>query len=306
MKRRLVSVLVVIPFMCLMNVHAEGKKVLAVRSSNFPLYGQALGGFRMCMRGRGVSYEMEEITMPDSDAQAAAFINNLRSRKPDLILALGSSAARLVKERVRDVPMVFCMVVDPPSSNLMTGGVTLDIRPAVQIDFIRKNFPQFKRIGIIYNPQRNRDVIRELKEMRQNGEVNLVFAEATSIDQMDKALQDISAKSDCLLMLSDPTIYTAQTASQLILQTLQRGVPLIAISSTFVKAGALAGIYADLEDNGCQASELAGRILEGEHADTLPISWSRKVKTAVNLVVAERLKVPVSRSTIEDAEEVVK
>ncbi|MBI4397069.1 MAG: hypothetical protein HY548_08245, partial [Elusimicrobia bacterium] len=199
-----------------------------------------------------------------------------------------------------------CMVVDPPASNLEGGGVTLDVKPSAQVEFIKKNFPLFKRIGVLYSSHRNKEVIKELKEIKQRGGADLVFAEVTAIEQVDKILTDLSTKADCLLMLSDPTIYTPQTASQIIMRTLELNFPIIAASPAYVKAGALAGIYADTEDNGCQASEVVGRVLAGEKADAISLHWPKKTKTAVNLVVAERLRVQVNSSTIESAEQVIK
>jgi ABC-type uncharacterized transport system substrate-binding protein len=173
------------------------------------------------------------------------------------------------------------------------------------MNFIRQNFPSLKRVGVLYSSGRNMEILSELKALKAKGE-SISMVEVESIDRLDAALQGLAGQSDCLLMLSDPTIYSAQTASQLILQTLQRGLPIIAASPAYVKAGALAGVYAHPEESGCSASAVVDRVLSGDKPSSIPFVWPTKYASAVNLIVAGRLKVTVPASLTNSAEQVVK
>ena len=118
--------------------------------------------------------------------------------------------------------------------------------------------------------------------------------------------RSLSSRADCLLMLSDPVIYSPQTAPQLILQLLQHRMPIFASSPAFVKAGALAGLQADPEENGRAAAAIVDRILKGEKASSIPYVWPSQFIVSLNMVVADRLNVPVPASLQSSAEQVVK
>jgi len=278
-----------------------GKKVVIVRSSALPLYESGAKGFKRCSKADVVG----DFTLTDDAVKDDAILSQAKEKGPDLILTLGTTATRTVREKIESVPSVFGMVIDPVANKFSPTGVPMDLKVSVQLDFIRKNFPQLARVGVLYSPGRNKDAVAELKALQGRGEA-IVLVEVTSIDKLDDAVNGLAGKADCLLMLTDPVIYTAQTAPQLILQTLQRGLPIIAVSPAYVKAGALMGLYTSPEENGCAAGSVTDRVLGGEKAGSIPFAWMDKYSVAVNMVVAERLKIKVPASVTNSAEQVVK
>jgi putative tryptophan/tyrosine transport system substrate-binding protein len=303
MKRR-IAVIALCLWQAMSIASAEGqKKIVVLRSSKLPFYDKAVEGFKKCLGAKGIAFTVEDQTMPDTADAQGAKLAEIKGGKPDLVLTLGTTATRAAQEKMPDVPSVFCMVLDPTSNQLTGGGVSLDLRPSAQVDFIQKNLSQFKKVGVIYNPQKNKETAAELKSLKT---VEMVLVEATGVNEMEGAITGLKGKADCLLMVSDPSLYTPQMAPQLILQTLKTGLPLIAISPAYVKAGALVGIYADYENNGCLASDVAARVLKGEKSSAVPLAWPTKVKSSVNQVVADRLGVKLSPSLLSEAEEVIK
>lgn len=280
------------------SVRAEGK-VIIVRSSGLPLYETVAKGFKDCTKSQIVG----DITLAGDDARDGTTISQLGGKGADVILTLGSTATRLVRAGVKSVPSVFAVVIDPTSNDLGGPGVPLDLHAAVQVDFIQKNFPGLKRIGVLYSPGRNVEVVAELKGLKAKG-LPIVMVEVLSIDKLDAAVQTLAGQADCLLMLSDPVIYSPQTAAQLILQTLQRGMPIIAASPAYVKAGALAGLYASPPDSGCVAADVVEQNMGGKK--TSAVVWPAKYVTAVNLIVAKRLNIQVPAALINSAEQVTK
>jgi putative tryptophan/tyrosine transport system substrate-binding protein len=277
-----------------------GRRVLVVRSSALPLYEQAVQGFRQCAAAEIVG----DHTYMDDPAKIEAMISDVRAKVPDVVLTLGSSATRLIRERLPGQASVFCMVIDPSANGFGPPGIPLELRASAQLDFI-KGIPQLKRVGVIHNPAKNREVAAELKDLQSKG-APIVLVEASSPEGLEAAVQSLSGKADCLLMLSDPQLYSPQTAPQLILNTLQRGLPIVAPSPAYVKAGALAGIYASPDEMGCLAAGFAAKIFAGEKSSALPYGWATKAKSAVNLVVAERLKIQIPAAVTNNAEQVIK
>lgn len=278
-----------------------GGKIVIVRSSMLPLYEQVVQGFSGCNKAAVAG----DLVLTDDEAKNDAIMADAASKGPDLYLSLGTTATRVVRQKAGAVPSLFAIVIDPSSNKVAPPGVPMDVQAAVQVEFVEKNFPQLKRIGVLYSPGRNLEVVSDLKKLQAGGKP-IVMVEVPSIDKLDESVKSLEGKADCLLMLSDPVIYSPHTAPQLILQTLQRGLPLIAASPAFVKAGALAGIYANPAEIGCVAAEVSGRILAGEKPSSIPYAWPTKYSVAINLVVADRLKIKVSASLTNSAEQVIK
>jgi putative tryptophan/tyrosine transport system substrate-binding protein len=280
-------------------VPAAAGKVVIVRSSGLPLYESVAAGFLSCSKSQIVG----DFTLTGDASRDEAVFDQARGKAPDVVITLGTTATRAVREKWKAVPSVFAVVIDPTSNDIAPPGVPLDLRASTQLEFIRQYFPQFKRVGVLYSPGRNREVVAELKALKAKG-APVILEEVVSIEKLDSAVQSLSNQADCLLMLSDPILYSPQTAPQLILQTLQRGMPIIAASPAYVKAGALAGIYSAPIESGCLAAGVADRIMAGEKASSF--SWPEKYLSVVNLIVAGRLKVQVPAALTNSAEQVIK
>jgi ABC-type uncharacterized transport system substrate-binding protein len=218
---------------------------------------------------------------------------------------VGTAAARFAREKSSSIPTVFAAVIDPSSTGLAPPGAPMDVDPAAEVAFVRKNFPQVKRLGVLYSPGRNVDAVSRFKALRDQGEA-IALIEVPSIDKLEEAIQTLAEQSDGLLMLTDPVIYSPQTAPQLILKTLQRGLPIFAVSPAFVKAGAMAGIYTDPEQNGCTAAAVAGRVAAGDKAASRSYQLSSEYRSSANPVVAKRLNINLPAALAGGAEQTVK
>ncbi len=283
---------------------AAERKVILLKSKDIPPFQQAAEGFKRCLTGKGVPASFQEIVLPEDPGQADATFHALAGGKPDLVLSIGTQATRLAREKLRGIPVVFCMVIDPAANEWVKSGVSMDPPPESYIEYIHQNFPKLKRIGVLCNSLKSKDIVQHLKDADAETHT-LVFQEVANISGLDAALKSLKTKADCLLMTMDPGIYNPQTAGQIILQTLQMDLPLIAVSPAFVKGGALAALYADPMDNGCQAADLAAKALEGDNLAALPLLPPRKVNSAINLIVADRLRIAVPAGTRAAAEQVV-
>jgi putative tryptophan/tyrosine transport system substrate-binding protein len=282
------------------------RKIVILRSGSFPIYDFAVQGFKEGLAARNVPAVLEEKVLPsDESADLDAFMESVRAKSPDLVFTVGTMATRVVQERGGGLPFTYCMIVDPPSLGVMGGGTVMEAHPARQIAFIRETFPSLRRIGVIHSGSRNRETVRLFKEEARKDE-RLVLVQAENAEQVSKAILRLSREVDCLLMISDAVLYSPQTATQIILQTLQNDLPLIAVSPSFVKAGALAGIYPDYRDNGVLAAEAAARYFHGEPLKSIGVLWPNKLLSAVNLILANRLNIDVPKAAVDAASEVVR
>jgi ABC-type uncharacterized transport system substrate-binding protein len=97
----------------------------------------------------------------------------------------------------------------------------------------------------------------------------------------------LRGKTDFVIVLPDSSLYNNTTVSPLIVASLENQLPLVAFSSSFVRAGAAVGIYPDFHDIGAQTAGLAVRYCATQAA--LPEEGPRKLTVAVNQRVARLL-----------------
>ncbi len=278
-----------------------GGKVAIVRSSGFSLYEKVVQSFKQASKTEIVA----DVVITDDGDRNEALLQDVRSKKPAVILTLGTSATRLVREKVPSIPSVFAVVLDPTASRLSPPGVPVDVDPVAQVDFIRRNFSRIKRVGVLYSPGLNVEAVAALERLRAGGE-SIVLVEVPALNKLNESIGTLADGADCLLMLSDPVIYSPQTAPQLILQLIQRRVPIFTCFPAYVKAGALAGLQADPVDNGRVAASIVDRILKGEKPSSIAYAWPSKYVISLNMIVADRMSIPVPASVINSAEQVVK
>jgi putative ABC transport system substrate-binding protein len=94
---------------------------------------------------------------------------------------------------------------------------------------------------------------------------------------------------------------TPQTAEPILLNTLKSKIPLIGLSSSWVKAGALYALERDYVDIGLQSGELAGKLLSGTSADSLPLAYPRKVTYLLNMKTASLMNLEFPQDLIKGA-----
>ncbi len=280
---------------------AERVKIIAIKSSDLSVYDEAIAGFKNKLSADNVPCQMKVFSFSEyptlkSIAQAVS------AEKPKVLFTMGSSAVILAKDFLKGVPFVFGMVFDPVGNGVEYAGVHANVDPKQQVDFIRNAFPELKRIGVIYGRGKNVKFIGRLKKLQAQGDRNLVMIEVSSLNQMQRALNDIKKQADCLLMIPNLEVYPVNFIPHLILKTLKIRLPVIAPTATCVRAGALAGVYSDFRNNGALAAVLVNQYMSGKEINRLPIKWPTKYRTAVNLVVAERLRVKVNQAARENAD----
>jgi putative tryptophan/tyrosine transport system substrate-binding protein len=277
-------------------------RVVAVRSGDLPPYDQALKGFQRSLSSQGVQADVEIVTLPGNPVGDEALLENLNRQPPALVLAVGASAAKLCRLHVKTAPVLFCMVLE--SDEFDYGGVSLSLPLAENLEWIFKSLPQFKKVGVIYNPERWGSLSKEVSVLEKKGV--LVAASAVIPADLDRAVASLKGRVDALLLLPDPVLFPIQTVGSFLAQTIRSDFPVIGVSPSYVKAGAIAAFFADYENNGELAAAAAARVLRGEKIRSIPILAPTKVAAGFNLVIARHMNRDISDEVFRVAVYVVK
>lgn len=281
---------------------AAQAKIVAVRSGDLPPYDQALEGFQKALFSQNVDASVQILTLPGNPVGDQAMLENLNRQNPSLVLALGASSAKLSRQYIKSSPVLFCMVLE--SDTFGYGGVSLALPLSDSLEWIFRSLPQFKTVGVIYNPERSASLTREVRALEKRG--SLISATATSPSDIDRALASLKGRVDALLLLPDPTLFPTQAVGAFLAQTIKIEMPVVGVSPPYVKAGAVAAFFADYQNNGELAAGAAAKVLRGESVKNIPVLAPTKVSVGLNLVVARHLKCLITDEASRVASYVVK
>jgi putative tryptophan/tyrosine transport system substrate-binding protein len=267
---------------------------------------QVLSSFRRNIQENAPAASVKEVFLPDNENEAALTMDRLKASSPRVIFAMGSQAAVAAHRNLPGVPLTYAMVLDPASIGLSGGGIPLTVPPSAQLLFLKKNFPSFTRFGVIYLAGRSQAEIAEFRQIAGRGDVRIELVEIARPEALDAAWTRLRGRVDCLLTVPDTQLYSTSSFPQLILRTVQDGVPVVALTSPQVKAGALMALFWDFDEMGRVGAKAVLRVLGGEKPSELTGMSPSRIKTAFNMVVAKRLGVEMDRVNLQEAEEIVR
>src|SRR5262249_55953657 len=178
----------------------------------------------------------------------------VRARKPELILTIGSTATNIISDRIRDVPIVFSLVLPSSGNDVLQGmresrgnmtGASMEIPIRTQFLKMKEILPAVKRIGVLYNPSVTGPLIDSAASAAASMGLELVPMEVSSEKDVVARTEALSERIDVLWSVADSTVFSPTGLKQILLATLRGRVPFVGLSPSFVKAGALVAFSVD-------------------------------------------------------------
>jgi putative ABC transport system substrate-binding protein len=263
--------------------------IAILKSADVDYYDQAVQGVRSTFP---TGLTIKEYSLHGSPAEGRVIGKALRASPPDVVIAVGLKAALAAKLELVDVPVIFCLVLDPelynlPAKNMI--GIQMRLAPDVQLASLRSVLPNVKRLGLLYDEDKTGGFVKEAQAHAARLQLELVALPIHSRDDVPTALKSLLGKIDALWVTQDQTVVTTSTIPLLIQATLSAKVPLFTFSSTLVQQGAFGALVVDAWTVGQQAGHAASAILRGESMPGGRVLSPERPQLALNLRSAELL-----------------
>lgn len=269
----------------------------ALLSEDIAAYREALEGFKHAYKGPVIDFDM---------SQAGDKLGELRASHPALVLAVGVHAAKAAAEGFANLPVVYCMVLDPAINGISGSnvtGVTLAIPVKRQLEAFRQLLPSLNRLGVVFSPGKTGGLIEEARSASAALGVSLVTEPVQRSNQVPDALARLAGKVEGLWLPPDATVVTKDTFRLALELSLARKLPLMVFNSQFVKAGALFALSPDYGASGAEAARLARLVLSGKKPGDIPIEPARGT-LVVNVGTAKTLGLQLPASVLKSAQQV--
>lgn len=182
----------------------------------------------------------------------------------EVIVTLGVKATEVAAAGEWDAPLLALLIPRSAFERIVRrsgrealpfSAIFLDQPLKRQIELLRLALPGRNRIGVLIGPA-SAEAFRSLQVLAGQRNLRIAFERVDTKDALFPALARVLAESDVLLALPDPAIFNGQTLQNLLLAAYRKGVPLIAFSPAYVRAGALLAVYSAPAQLGRQAAEI--------------------------------------------------
>jgi putative ABC transport system substrate-binding protein len=277
-------------------------------------FRQGLEKFRWSI-GRNVQIDFQW-GLGDADWIRSATAQLLRLT-PDLILANGDAATRIVQQSTRAIPVIFIAGSDPVAEGLvqslahpggnLTGFLVLEPSLGAKLlELLKEIAPSVARIAILFNPDNpgNRRLATWATAAASKLAVDVVTAPLREPAEIEAAMTEWGHDPTYgLVVLPDPS--TTSHRKLIVELAARHRLPTIHSLRAATADGGLMSYGVDLPDLFRQAATYADRILKGDKPADLPVQLPTKFELVLNLKTAKALGLNVPNTLLVRADEVI-
>jgi putative tryptophan/tyrosine transport system substrate-binding protein len=272
--------------------------VAIIKTAGIASFDDARNGFSsICFENKKEFNLMEDLSNQNDIA------TQIKSGSYNLIVGMGTLAAKFAKDNFPNVPIVFCMVLNTDVNSLKsdnTAGVSIDVRIKDQFTIMRNINKKIKRVGIIYTQPANDPLIASARTIAQELDMSVVTSGIAGSQDIQKAMNDIVGKIDALWIPPDPSLYSDEVIRYIGSTSLTKLIPCFGPNERYVRSGAIFSMTFDPVEAGRTAGDVANKILQGTAPSKVQIQELQRPKIIINTRAAGLLKLTIPKN-IQDA-----
>ncbi|MGZ8095501.1 MAG: ABC transporter substrate-binding protein [Methylosarcina sp.] len=276
--------------------------MLIVANSTDEPYQQAINGYKKQLSSmqnvRFIVRYLAQIDNPD-----LILSTEIRNNPPDLIYSLGGESTEASLRNTSTIPIVATMILKRFSYEHADNitGVYLNYPLTIQFEWIKKFFPEHKKIAIFFNPEENIGTIREARLIAEHQGLDLIPIPVETPKELPYALDQLKSNVEILLAIPDEIAMSSKTAKEVLLASFRNRVPLIGLSDNWVKSGAFYALSWDYDDLGRQCAIQSDTLIKGVPIQKVPIEYPRKTTYSINAKIAQHMNIEISEALLKNA-----
>jgi hypothetical protein len=261
-----------------------------VYRSGSEAYAEAVAGIREKEDSLPCMLRYLDLENPAYERWFAGHASNLR-----FAVAIGIGTYRKTASTNPNLTVIPAIVLhdDLNADENRWGAVYADVPLVTMLENLRGLFPSRLRAALIHKPGHALPDVAALARIRRMG-YELRVVDCAGPEKLLAVFSSLKGTTDFVIAEPDPDLYNSATIKPLVLESLSRQLPILGFSATFVRAGALVGVYPDFKDLGRQTGELVARILQNNGSPRADAEV-RDVVVMVNTRVARMLGLEPAR-----------
>ena len=255
--RKLLAALVLLLPDAMLHASPSSPVVVGVLAApDVEAYSEAIEGLKAGLHDPSVIVRVFPL---EKNAATPSIPAALTRERPRVVVAMGSEAMRALEEAPIDAPVLYTMAlradmrVSGAARQKTIASIPLDVPMEALAAHLKEVFPGRGRLGIIRQAD-GQSPAPMPADARQYG-LTIVMAECRKPEDVLRAFLSLKGKVDFVWCVPDGSLYNSATVQPLLIASLNNRLPVIGFSASFVRAGALLGVYAPFRGIGGQAAE---------------------------------------------------
>ena len=241
-------------------------------------------------------------------------------RKPDIIVAFSTTAARPAKQATDTIPIVAVGMADPVADELVAslarpgGNVTgtTFLGPelvAKRLQLLREVVPGLSRVAALWHPHAYSErtmagVLNEIEVAAKTLGLQLQLVPAVGPDDLVSAFAAMAREhADALIVMPSPMLFSEY--GRIVSIAASSRLPAMGAAREFVDLGGLMSYGVNLPDLARQTATYVDKILKGAKPADFPVEQPIKFELVINLKTARELRLAISREFLLVADDVV-
>jgi putative tryptophan/tyrosine transport system substrate-binding protein len=241
-------------------------------------------------------------------------------RKPDMIVAFSTTAARPAKQATDTIPIVAVGMADPVADELVAslarpgGNVTgtTFLGPelvAKRLQLLREVVPGLSRVAALWHPHAYSErtmagVLNEIEVAARTLGLQLQLVPAVGPDDLVSAFDAMAREhADALIVMPSPMLFSEY--GRIVSIAANSRLPAMGAAREFVDLGGLMSYGVNLPDLARQTATYVDKILKGAKPAELPVEQPIKFELVINLKTARALGLTITRDFLLIADEVI-
>jgi putative ABC transport system substrate-binding protein len=249
-------------------------------------------------------------------------VKSYKEKNVDVLVTIGGTATRVVKEIAPEIPTVFSFGSDPvqagfvnsiarPGSNLT--GVTTRIGPEFQgkrLEIFKEAVPTLRRATVLYNARGENPGhemnLNLLRESAPKLNIKLIAKPIKAISDLDASLQTLSKETTDGVFVIGASIFRTRF-NKIVAAAIQKKLPVMGAEAFHVTHnGALLFYDSDRLRIGHRLAWYVDRILTGTKPQDLPVEAPTYFELMINLKTAKQIGLTIPPNVLARADRVVR
>lgn len=287
---------------------SAGQRIAILYSDSTKHTLRTIAGFEWSLKNCDPPCQLLPYFLKTTDESQKSQIGAL---KPDILLAVGSTATAFADKYFPTTPIVFAKVLNPIESGFIRSwenpgghvtGAALDIPVSQQIQKFATVIPNLKRIGVVYTDNSSR-LVEEARRACSGQGLTLVAIKIATSKELPAAIDSLCRTADGIWTIADELLSSPQFIRHTLMETLRAKIPIMGFNQNFVENGALFCLEADYKFIGRQAGEMVLALMNGKDVSTIKPTVPDVVYLYLNLKSGKLLNIDLAPELISVAKE---
>jgi len=263
-----------------------------------------------------------EISAKETYDEYRPLVKSYKGKNVDVLVTIGGTATRVVKDLAPEIPTVFSFGSDPvkagfvnsiarPGSNLT--GVTTRTGPEFQgkrLEIFKQAVPTLRRATVLYNARGENPGhemnLNMLRESAPKLDVKLIAKPIKAISDLDASLQTLSKDTTDGVFVIAASMFRTRF-NKIVPAAMQKKLPVMGAEAFHVtEEGALLFYDSDRFRIGQRMAWYVDRILKGTKPQELPIEAPTYFELVINLKTAKQIGLTIPPSVLARADKVIR